>query len=134
MASLGDLPPCKPAQSWSSSMHGKATAGAGCGSAQKREGTMLQDFMKFDQYLTPMIIRVFYFLLLLLIVLSGLVSLVSALAMMSSSVLVGLFSIIGTLIFMAAAIIGARVLTEIIMVLFQNNEHLAAIRARAEGH
>jgi hypothetical protein len=38
-----------------------------------------------------------------------------------------------TLIGTAVAIVGARIVTEIIMVLFQNNEHLAAIRLRAEG-
>ena len=95
---------------------------------------MLQDFLKFDQYLTPIIIRVFYFLQIVLIVLFGIWSLVVGLTMMAYSVVGGLVSVIVTLIGMATAIIAARILTEIIMVLFQNNEHLAALRARAEGH
>jgi hypothetical protein len=95
---------------------------------------MLQDFLKFDQYLTPTIIRIFYLLMVVLIVLSGIGNLIFALAMMATSFLGGLFSLIGTLVGTATAIIAARILTEIIMVLFQNNEHLAAIRARAEGH
>ncbi|MGP0061687.1 MAG: DUF4282 domain-containing protein [Beijerinckiaceae bacterium] len=95
---------------------------------------MLQDFLKFDQYLTPTIIRIFYLFLVVLIVLSGIGNLLFDLAMMATSFLGGLFSVIGTLVAMATAIIAARILTETIMVLFQNNEHLAAIRARAEGH
>ena len=95
---------------------------------------MLQDFLKFDQYLTPIIIRVFYFLQIVLIVLFGIWNLVVGLTMMADSVVAGLVSVIVTLIGMATAIIAARILTEIIMVLFQNNEHLAALRARAEGH
>lgn len=95
---------------------------------------MLQNFLKFDQYLTPTIIRVFYLMLIVLIVLSGIGNLIFGLTMMTASVVGGLFSIIGTLIFMAVAIVAARILTEVIMILFQNNEHLAAIRARAEGH
>jgi uncharacterized membrane-anchored protein YhcB (DUF1043 family) len=46
----------------------------------------------------------------------------------------GLVSIVGTLIGVVIGIIAARILTEVIMVLFQNNEHLAAMRARLEGH
>ena len=95
---------------------------------------MLQDFLKFDQYLTPTIIRYFYLLLVVLIVLSGIANLLFALATMATSFLGGLVSLIGALVAMATEIIAARILTEVVMVLFQNNEHLAAIRARAEGH
>ncbi|MGO9008290.1 MAG: DUF4282 domain-containing protein [Beijerinckiaceae bacterium] len=95
---------------------------------------MLQDFLKFDHYLTPTIIRIFYLLLVALIVLSGIGSLIIDLAMLAASFIWGFFSVIVTLVAMATAIIAARILTEIVMVLFQNNEHLAAIRARAEGH
>jgi hypothetical protein len=106
----------------------------GWASAQKCEETMLQNFMKFDQYLTPTIIRTFYLMLIVLIVLSGIGQMIFGLMMMMTSPIGGLFLIIGTLITMAVAIVAARILTEVIMILFQNNEHLAAIRARAEGH
>lgn len=95
---------------------------------------MLKDFVKFDHFLTPTIIRYFYLLLVTLIVISGVGSLIFDLLMMTTSFLGGLFGIVGTLIAMATALIAARILTEVIMVLFQNNEHLAAIRARADGH
>jgi Domain of unknown function (DUF4282) len=96
---------------------------------------MLLDFLKFDQYLTPTIIRIFYFLQVALIALFGVLGLLAGImSMIFSSLLMGLVSIVGTLIGVVIGIIAARILTEVIMVLFQNNEHLAAMRARMEGH
>jgi hypothetical protein len=96
---------------------------------------MLRDFLKFDQYLTPTIIRIFYFLQVALVVLFGIVGLLSGIVtMVFSSVVMGLVSIIATAIGVAIGIVAARILTEVIMVLFQNNEHLAAMRARMDGH
>jgi hypothetical protein len=94
---------------------------------------MLQDFLNFDRYLTPSIIRIFYFLQIALICLFGLSGLFTALATLFYSFFPGLLMLCATLIGTAVAIVGARIVTEIIMVLFQNNEHLAAIRLRAEG-
>jgi hypothetical protein len=95
---------------------------------------MLRDFLKFDQYLTPTIIRIFYFLQVALVGLFGLAGLLSGIVMIFSSPVAGLMSIIATAIGVAIGILAARILTEVIMVLFQNNEHLAAMRARMDGH
>jgi hypothetical protein len=94
---------------------------------------MLQEFLNFDRYLTPSIIRIFYLLQVALILIFGLANVLGSFGMMSYSVLAGLMWLIGSFVGMAVGIIAARIITEIIMVLFQNNEHLAAIRARAEG-
>jgi len=94
---------------------------------------MLQDFLKFDKYLTPVIIRFFYFLQVALIALAGIGSLLSSLLLLPHAPLSALVSLIATIVGVAFGIIAARILTEIIMVLFQNNEHLAVLRARAEG-
>ena len=94
---------------------------------------MLKDFMNFDRYLTPSIIRIFYLLQIVLICLFGLASLLGGLGMMPYSFFGGLFGVLGALIGTAVGVVAARIVTEIIMVVFQNNEHLAAIRARAEG-
>jgi len=94
----------------------------------------LQDFLGFDHYLTPSIIRIFYLLQLALIALFGISNIFGALAMMTHAFFVGLVWLAATLIGAAIAAIAARIVTEIIMVLFQNNEHLAVLRARAEGH
>lgn len=93
----------------------------------------LSDFLNFEHYLTPSLFRIFYLLQLLLIVLFTITNIFAALAAMLGSFLFGFIWLVGTLIGAVAAVIAARIFTEIIMVLFQNNEHLAAIRARAEG-
>jgi hypothetical protein len=100
------------------------------------EGMMLQlqEFLDFNHYLTPSIIRIFYILQLALIALFTLSNLFTALAFMWHSLFLGLVWLAATLIGAVVAVIASRIFTEIIMVLFQNNEHLAAIRARAEGH
>ena len=94
----------------------------------------LQDFINFDRYLTPSIIRIFYLLQLALIALFCISNIFAALVAMTHFFFYGLVWLAGTLICAVIAAIAARIITEIIMVLFQNNEHLAVIRARAEGH
>lgn len=94
----------------------------------------LKDFLNFEHYLTPSLIRLFYLLQLVLIGLFAVSNIFAALAVMVHEFIVGLIWLAGTLVGAAIGAIAARILTEIIMVLFQNNEHLAAIRARAEGH
>jgi Domain of unknown function (DUF4282) len=118
----------------SSEFEAQGKAIAGSAPAQPSEGTtMLQDFLKFDKYLTPVIIRFFYFLQIALIALAGIGSLLSSLLLLPHAPLSALASLIGTIVGVAFGFIAARILTEIIMVLFQNNEHLAVLRARAEG-
>ena len=92
------------------------------------------DFLDFEHYLTPSIIRIFYILQLALIGFFAISNIFVALAAMIHSFFFGLVWLASTLIGAVVAALAARILTEIIMVLFQNNEHLAVIRARAEGH
>lgn len=93
----------------------------------------LQDFLTFDRYLTPSIIRIFYLLQVALIGLFGLVNVLAAFAAMAYSFLTGLAWLLSAVIGTAVGLLAARIITEIVMVVFQNNENLATIRARAEG-
>jgi hypothetical protein len=95
---------------------------------------MLKDFLNFDRYMTPTIIRIFYYLQIALICLFGLSGIFTALGTIFYSFLGGILLLCGTLLGTAIGIIGARIVTEIVMVVFQNNEHLAVLRARADGH
>jgi len=63
----------------------------------------------------------------------GLSSLLGSIVTMFTSFLGGIARLIGSLIVTAVGLVAVRISTELIMVFFQNNEHLAAIRARAEG-
>lgn len=93
----------------------------------------IQDFLTFDRYLTPSIIRAFYLLQVALVALFGLINVSAACVTMAYSFLPGLAWLLCTVVGMAVGVLAARIVTEIVMILFQNNEHLASIRARAEG-
>jgi len=93
----------------------------------------IQDFLTFDRYLTPSIIRVFFLLQAALIAVFGLINVLAALEAMAYSFLPGLAWLLCAIIGTAVGLMAARIVTEIVMILFQNNKHLAAIRARAEG-
>ncbi len=93
----------------------------------------IQDFLTFNRYLTPSIIRVFYLLQVVLIALFGLFNILAAFVAMAYSLLTGIAWLLCALIGTAAGIVTARIVTEIVMILFQNNEHLAALRGRVEG-
>ncbi len=94
---------------------------------------MLKEFLKFDRYMTPNIIRIFYYLQVALICLFGLSGIFTALGTLVHSFFGGILLLCTTLLGTAIGIMGARIVTEIVMVVFQNNEYLAALRARAEG-
>jgi len=93
---------------------------------------MIGDFLNFDRYLTPSIIRLFYLLQLALIALFTLAGVLGALAAMIHSFFGGLIALAATLLGAAIGVMGARIVTEVVMVFFQNNEHLAAIRAQTQ--
>jgi len=93
---------------------------------------MIGDFLNFDRYLTPSIIRIFYLLQIALIALFTISGILFALAAMFQSFFGGLVALCGTLLGGAIGVMGARIVTEVVMVFFQNNEHLAAIRAQTQ--
>jgi hypothetical protein len=91
-----------------------------------------RDLFQWERFITPSIIRIFYWLTIVLVVLFGLSALATALATMATSPLLGLLmlcaSAAGTLI----GVIFARIAAEFILIVFRINEHLGAIRQRAE--
>jgi hypothetical protein len=93
----------------------------------------IQEFLTFDRYLTPSLIRAFYLLQVALIALFGLINILAAFVAMAYSLMTGIAWLLCALIGTAAGIVTARIITELIMILFQNNEHLAALRSRVEG-
>jgi hypothetical protein len=93
----------------------------------------IHDFLTFDRYLTPTIIRTFYLLQVALIALFGLVNILAAFAAMAYSLLTGIAWLICAVIGTAVGLLAARIIAELILVLFQNNEHLAALRSHVEG-
>ncbi|CAL8967986.1 hypothetical protein RHODGE_RHODGE_03569 [Rhodoplanes serenus] len=88
------------------------------------------DLFQWDRFITPSIIKVFYWLSVVLAVLFGLSGLVSAVTLMGTSVVAGLLALLGTLLGMLIAIVAARIAAELVLIVFRINEHLGAIRNR----
>jgi Domain of unknown function (DUF4282) len=93
----------------------------------------LRDFLTLERYLTPSIIRAFYLLLVALIAAFGIINILAAFAAMAYSLLPGIAWLVSSIVGTAVGLLGARIVTEVVMVLFKNNENLAALRKHVEG-
>jgi hypothetical protein len=118
---------------------GALTRNAGPGSLPKyRPGYWgfrmfdVRDLFQWERFITPSIVRTFYGAMVILIVLMGLGGAVSGLSLMVVSVGSGAVMIVVSLLGAFAAILGVRIASEFVLVMFRMNEHLGALRSRAE--
>lgn len=88
------------------------------------------ELLQWDRFITPSIIRVFYWLSLAMTALAGLSLVLTALGMMAINFIAGLLLLIAAMVFILAGIIFVRIVCELVMVIFRINEHLGAIRDR----
>ncbi|MFZ5690379.1 MAG: DUF4282 domain-containing protein [Pseudomonadota bacterium] len=88
------------------------------------------ELLQWDRFITPSVIRVFYWLCLAVVALTGLSLILTALGMMAINMIAELLLLAGAMVFTLAGIIFVRILCEIVMVIFRINEHLGAIRYR----
>ena len=91
-----------------------------------------RDLFQWDRFITPAIIKIFYWLAVIITVLIGLSGLVSALGTMTLSPLLGIIMGVVSIAGMFVGIIFARIAAEFVLIVFRINEHLGAIRNRAE--
>ena len=92
----------------------------------------LNDLLQWDRFITPTVIRIFYWMALGLIVLSGLSFLFSSIGMMAVNFFAGFFLLIASILYVCAGVVFVRIVCELVMVIFRINEHLGAIRDRGE--
>jgi hypothetical protein len=93
----------------------------------------LRDLFQWERFITPSIIKVFYWLAVIITVVSGLASILAGLAeLVSSQPLAGLVRIVTSLVGMLAGVILIRILSEFVLITFRINEHLGAIRNRGQ--
>ena len=90
------------------------------------------DLFQWERFVTPSIIKLFFWLAVAIIVLFGLSGLASAVQMMAVSAGVGVFMLIGSLLGITIGILFARIVAEFVLIVFRINEHLGAIRSRGE--
>jgi hypothetical protein len=90
------------------------------------------DLFQWERFVTPSIIKIFYWLAVGITLLFGLSGVASAFGMMTVSVGGGLLMLLASLLGMVGGVIFARIVAEFILIVVRINEHLGAIRNRGE--
>ena len=90
------------------------------------------DLFQWERFITPAIIQVAYWLVVILSVLFGLAGMVGGLRMLLVSPIVGFGLVITSLASGVVGVLLARILAEFVLIVFRISEHLSAIRNRNE--
>jgi hypothetical protein len=91
------------------------------------------DLFQWERFVTPGVIKVFYWLAVVISVLLGAAGAVSSLSTMAFNPFVGMIFLIASLLGAAMGVVVARICAEFVLIVFRINEHLGAIRAQGEG-
>jgi hypothetical protein len=92
----------------------------------------LRDLFQWERFITPSIIKIFYWLSVGLSVLFGVGGILSGLTYLFVSPIGGLITVIASLIGIFIGVIFARIIAEYVLIIFRINEHLGAIRNRGQ--
>ena len=87
-----------------------------------------RDLFQWDRFITPTIIKTFYWLVIALICLFGLSGIFSGLSAMAISPFGGFLVLLSSIASVLVGIVFTRILAEFILIVFRINEHLGAIR------
>ena len=90
------------------------------------------DLFQWERFVTPTVIKVFYWLAVVISILLGLAGAVSALATMAYNPFGGMIFLIASLLAAFMGVILARIIAEVVLIVFRINEHLGAIRNRGQ--
>ena len=91
-----------------------------------------RDLFQWDRFITPTIIKTFYWLAMVLTVLFGISGVFSGLAAMAISPFGGFILVLSSLAGVVVGIIFTRIAAEFVLIVFRINEHLGAIRDQGE--
>ena len=86
------------------------------------------DLFQWERFVTPTVIKVFYWLAVVISVLLGAAGAVSALDIMAFNPFVGMMFLIASLLGALMGVIVSRIIAEFVLIVFRINEHLGAIR------
>lgn len=87
-----------------------------------------RDLFQWDRFITPTIIKTFYWLAIALVVLLGIFGIFSGLAAMALNPFGGFILVLASLAAVVVGIVAARIAAEFVLIVFRINEHLGAIR------
>jgi len=90
----------------------------------------LRDLFQWERFITPSIIKVFYWLMVVITILVGVSGIFAGLAQMMVQPLNGLLEVVVRLVEIFVGVITVRIVSEFILITFRINEHLGAIRNR----
>ena len=93
---------------------------------------MLSGLFQWERFVTPSIVKPFFWLVIGIAVLLGLSGIASAWQMMAINPGFGITILLASLLGMVAGILFARIAAEFVLIVFRINEHLGAIRNRGE--
>src|ERR1700757_4072390 len=87
-----------------------------------------QDLFQWDRFITPTIIKTFYWLVIALICMLGVSGIFSGLAAMAISPFGGFLVVLYSIASVVVGVVFSRIVAEFILIVFRINEHLGAIR------
>ena len=90
------------------------------------------DLFQWERFVTPSIIKLFFWLAIAIVLLAGISGIGSALGLMAVAPGVGLIMLLASVLGMVIGVIFARIVAEFVLIVFRINEHLGAIRSRGE--
>ncbi len=91
-----------------------------------------RDLFQWERFITPSIIKIFYWLAVAISILGGISGIFSGLLLMAVNPFSGIFWMLASLIGVLIGVIFARIVAEYVLIMFRINEHLGAIRNRGQ--
>ena len=92
----------------------------------------IRDLFQWERFITPAIIKIFYWLAVVIAILSGLQLLVAGIGLVFYSPISAVLLILAALMVTIVGVIFARIAAEFVLIVFRINEHLGAIRSQGE--
>jgi len=89
-----------------------------------------RDLFQWERFITPSIIKIFYWLAATMSLVAGLAGVFSGLLLMAVNPFSGLLTIVASVFGIFVGMLAARIIAEFVLITFRINEHLGAIRGR----
>jgi len=92
----------------------------------------LGDLFQWERFVTPVVIKVFYWLAVVIAILLGCAGVIGSLTTMAFNPVIGVIYMMTSVVGAFTGIIVARIIAEFVLIVFRINEHLGAIRNRGQ--
>jgi hypothetical protein len=91
----------------------------------------ISGLFQWERFVTPTVIKVFYWLAVVISLLLGGVGAITSLDTMAYNPFVGMIFLIASLLGICMGVVVSRIVAEFVLIVFRINEHLGAIRNQA---